>query len=78
MDGRDAVSGLVGNQPPHRFLSGVTIDQTRNRNLHPKMPAERDRNRHYGQESRAVKKAERKYECWQEREMQFGLSANAI
>jgi hypothetical protein len=69
---------LAGNHPPRRFLSRAAIDQTQNSNLDPKKRAERDRNQHHGQERRAVKEAERKYESWQIRETQFGLSAKAI
>jgi hypothetical protein len=41
-DGRDAVSGLIMNQPPRRFLSPAAIDQTHGNNLDLKVRIERD------------------------------------
>jgi hypothetical protein len=56
------VSGLVGNQPPHRFLSRVAIDQTQNKNLDSKVRVKRDRNGHREQETRALKATEREHQ----------------
>jgi hypothetical protein len=69
---------LIGNQLPHRFPSRVAIDQTQNRNLHPKVRVEMDWHGQRGQETRALKATERKHQSQQKRETQPGPNATVI